>query len=255
MSEQNISYDAIKDIPASSWEKLSQKKIYFGHHSVGVNIIDGISDLMKENPQIKLNIKETNNPSDFDGPVFGHSGVGRNTDPKSKVDAFTNYMAQGIGAKADISFFKFCYVDIARDTDVNKVFSNYKKSIARVKTQNQKYLILHITIPLTMKPTGIKTFIKRLIGKPIWGDDKNVKRNEFNELLENEYKGKAPIFDLAKIESTFPDGRRCTFTKDGKTYYSLVPEYTYDGGHLNEKGRKIIAEQLLIFLANLSDSL
>jgi len=33
-------------------EKLSQKKIYFGHQSVGFNIIDGIKDIMKENPQI-----------------------------------------------------------------------------------------------------------------------------------------------------------------------------------------------------------
>ena len=44
-----------------------------------------------------------------------------------------------------------------------------------------------------------------------------------------------------------------TFTKDGENYYSLVPDYTDDGGHLNEKGRKIVAEQLLILLANLSE--
>jgi len=63
--------------------------------------------------------------------------------------------------------------------------------------------------------------------------------------------GVVNIFDLAKIESTFPDGRRASFTKDGKTYYSMVPDYTYDGGHLNELGRKIAAEQLLFLLANL----
>ena len=38
------------------------------------------------------------------------------------------------------------------------------------------------------------------------------------------------------------------FTVTGKTYYSLISEYTRDGGHLNERGRKIVAEQLLIFL-------
>ena len=59
MSEKNISYDTIKDVPASIWEKLSQKKIYFGHQSVGFNIMDGVQDLMKEHPAIKLNIVET----------------------------------------------------------------------------------------------------------------------------------------------------------------------------------------------------
>ena len=37
-----------------------------------------------------------------------------------------------------------------------------------------------------------------------------------------------------------------------KIYYSMAPEYTTDGGHLNETGRKRVAEQLLIFLANLN---
>jgi hypothetical protein len=54
------------------------------------------------------------------------------------------------------------------------------------------------------------------------------------------------------VESTYPDGRRETCAHKGKTCYSLVPEYTYDGGHLNETGRKKAAEQLLILLAKLN---
>jgi len=71
-------------------------------------------------------------------------------------------------------------------------------------------------------------------------------------MLLNKYKGKESIFDIAKIQSTFPDGTRSIFTKDGKTYYSMVPEYSYDGGHLNELGRKKVAEQLLVLFANQS---
>ena len=78
------------------------------------------------------------------------------------------------------------------------------------------------------------------MGKPVYN---NINRNQFNEILRKEYEGKAPIFDLAKIESTYPDG---------KTSYSMVPDYTYDGGHLNETGRKKAAEQLLVLLANIS---
>ena len=60
------------------------------------------------------------------------------------------------------------------------------------------------------------------------------------------------LFDLATIESTRPDGTRSGFEKDGKTYYSLVPEYTYVSGHLNEAGRRVVAKRLLLFLANLN---
>ena len=63
---------------------------------------------------------------------------------------------------------------------------------------------------------------------------------------------KEPVYDLARMESTFADGKRSSFTKDGKTYHSLVPDYTRDGGHLNETGREIAAEQLLILMAGLS---
>jgi len=80
----------------------------------------------------------------------------------------------------------------------------------------------------------------------------HVKRNEFNAMLRHAYVGREPFFDLAKLESTFPDGSQSTFTKDGNIYAALVPDYTNDGGHLNEKGRRIVAEHLLVYLAQLS---
>ncbi len=76
---------------------------------------------------------------------------------------------------------------------------------------------------------------------------------KIKEMLRKEYEGKEPFFDLANIESTFPHGKRASFAKNGSIYYSMVPEYTYDGGHLNKVGRRRITEQLLVFLANLSD--
>jgi hypothetical protein len=58
-------------------------------------------------------------------------------------------------------------------------------------------------------------------------------------------KARTPILDIAAIESTKPDGSRQSFELDGVTYFSMVPEYTTDGGHLNEIGRKIVAEQFV----------
>ena len=254
MQEKKNSFPSIKDVPASLWKKLAQKKVYFGHQSVGLNIMDGVKDLMKENPQIKLNIVETSDPSEFNTPLFAHSRVGKNIDPKSKIDAFANFMENGIGNMADIAFFKFCYVDVTARTDVERVFADYRNTISHLRESYPGTMLIHVTAPLTVTKTTFKTWIKKIIRKKdIWEYDDNIKRNQFNELLKKEYNGKEPIFDLSKIESGFADGSHSSFTKDGRTYYSLISDYTHDGGHLNEKGRKIVAEQLLILLANLSE--
>ena len=80
--------DILKPVSENDWAELSQKKIYFGHQSVGFNIIDGIKDLMAENISLNLKIKETDNPDEFDGALFGHSRVGQNKDGQSKIDDF-----------------------------------------------------------------------------------------------------------------------------------------------------------------------
>ncbi len=248
---------SVKNIPESKLQKLSNKKIYFGHQSVGYNIVDGLKDIMKENPGIKLNIVDTNDPEMFKMPVFAHSAVGQNTKPDSKVDDFAKLMEQGIGNKADMAFLKFCYVDADEKTDVQKVFDYYKSRLAQLKGKYPDTTFIHFTMPLVSKQSGIKIWtknlIKKIIGRPVRDYNINIKRNQFNDMLKKEYEGKEPIFDLARIESTLSDGRQLTLTKDGVAFYSMATEYTYDGGHLNEKGRKIAAQELLLFLANLSE--
>ena len=254
MAEKITQLPKIKDISPSSWKKLSEKKIYFGHHSVGFNIVQGIKDLLKENPQIKLRVIETHDTDEFNTYIFAHSKVGKNYDPRSKIDEFAAFMEEGIGEKVDIAFFKFCVVDIDASTEVRRLFTDYKKKMSWLKNKYPESKFVHVTVPLIeRKFTAFRSWINKLLGKKsILDDDHNIARNEFNELLRKEYDGNEPVFDLAKIESIYPDGRRAEFERNGERYYSLVPAYTHDGAHLNETGRKKIAEQLLIFLANLS---
>lgn len=70
-------------------------------------------------------------------------------------------------------------------------------------------------------------------------------------MLITHYKNKEPIFDIAEIESTSLNSIRSSFNRKGEDYFSMVPEFSNDGGHLNELGRKKVAEQFLLFLANL----
>ena len=253
MTQKIVQFPSITDVPASKWKALAKKKIYFGHRSVGNNIIAGITDLMKENDQIKLNIVETTDPDDIKGGFFAHSKVGENGNPRSKIEAFKGFVEEGIGGKADIAYFKFCFADIKAETNVQRVFNDYMSTVSRLTEKYPDTIFVHFTVPLGTTKTSWKTWIKKLMGKKeIWEYDHNVARNKFNDLLKKEYEGKEPIFDLAKIESTYADGRAETFTRNGHVFYSLVPDYTHDGAHLNELGRKKAAEQLLILLANLN---
>ena len=253
MDEKRLIFATLEGVTESAWKKMAQQRIYFAHQSVGFNIIAGMNDIMKENPQIRLKVIETNDSADINKPIFAHSRIGENTDPQSKINAFASFIEKGMGKKADSAFFKLCFADIIGTTDVNGVFELYKNTMSHLKKECPQTTFVHVTVPLLRSKISVKTWIKRALGKKdIWGLEGNIKRNEFNNLLIKEYEGKDLIFDLAMIESTFPDGKRSSFTFDRKTYYSLIPEYTHDGGHLNERGRKIVAEQLLIFLAKLA---
>jgi len=253
MTEKKITFEKLHSVPNSAWKALSEKKIYFGHQSVGFNIMDGVADLMKELPNIKLNIVETNQKRDFAKGVLAHSEVGKNNDPESKITEFANFIDLGIGKTADAAALKFCYVDMTTNTDIESLFNRYVETVEKIKAKHPGITIIHFTEPLTHIKTTWKTWIKKLMGKKdIWEYNNNIKRNQYNVLLIDKYHGGDPILDIAKIESTYPDGTRESFTVDGKTYYSMVPEYTTDGGHLNELGRKIVAEEFLLLLTNLS---
>ena len=254
MSEQIVPILKISDIHKSKWNNLSDKKIYFGHQSVGFNIVDGIYDVMKNNMLIKLNVLETNEPSEFNRPVFAHSRIGENIDPISKNDDFVKFIENGIGNRANYAFYKYCYIDIQSGSDVNKLFDTYSETLAQLKKEYPETIFIHVTVPLVVVQKGWRVFVKKAIGRAVGGYAGNIKRNQFNKLMRNEYKGVEPVFDLARIEATFPDGKLEYYNESGKKYFALVPQYASDGRHLNEKGRRVVAEQLLIFLANLSDA-
>ncbi len=254
MSQQKIKLPSLADVPASAWEKLQKKKIYFGHQSVGNNIIKGLKEIGRENPHLRLNIIRIEEFAPLDDPGFYHSAIGRNDYPKSKIEAFAQAMDDGIGNTADIAFFKFCFVDITAETNVQEVFKYYCETMEQLKKKYPKVTFVHFTVPLLRRnKPSLKSYIKKLIGKGdgFFDDSHNITRNKYNQLVREKYLGKEPLFDLAMVESTYQDGSCCAFSANGHTYYALVPEYTKDGGHLNELGQKIVAEQLLIFLARL----
>ena len=77
---------------------------------------------------------------------------------------------------------------------------------------------------------AVEDIVKDLIGKVNYYENRS--RNHFNELMRNEYIGKEPLYDLAKIEATYPDGKVLSYSRHGKIQYALIPTYTNDGERL-----------------------
>lgn len=253
MSKSTAFIEPLSKVPESAWKSLSQKRIYFGHQSVGGNIIAGIGDIQAHDRRIELKISNLEKAETIKEIGFYHSYVGSNENPKSKVDDFAKKIENGIGFSADIAFFKFCYIDVNPSTNVAELFRYYKNTMEKLKNKFPKVTFIHFTMPLVKLQDGPKAWLKKIIGKPLSGMDDNLKRDEYNSLIVAEYGGKQPIFDLAKAESTLYDGTRAVISKNGKNFSALVPGYTYDDGHLNEVGRKTVAAALLSFLAQLPE--
>ncbi len=229
---------------------LSEKRIFFGHMSVGYNIMEGVSNLNMENGN-KLRIIETTDTSELHGAFFAHINIGNNVKPLAKIDQFKTILDNGMGEKLDIAFLKFCYVDINMNSDIDSILNHYSSTINYLKSRYPDIIFIHFTVPLRTIQKGPKAMIKRLINKPV-GIEENLRRDEYNRLLIKKFNGVDPIFDLAKIESTFPDGKHNLYKADkNHTAPALIYEYAQDRGHLNSKGSKVVAKDLLNLLSKL----
>lgn len=250
MNDPKAVYQSIEDVPPQKWESLAGKTIYFGHMSVGRNILSGLESLMQDHPQIALNIVETSDLTNCAAGALHHSNIGENRMPLLKIKDFEQKIQTMPNCTIDIALFKFCYVDITADTDIAQVFKEYDATIKRIQSAADNLTLIHTTVPLIKNQTGIKALVKKIIGKPIYGVADNIKRYEYNQMVLTTYGKSAPVFDIAAIESTRPNGDRATFSQDGQIYYQMAPEYTTDGGHLNEFGSKVAAARFLLLLVN-----
>lgn len=213
-------------------QRMAQERIYFAHQSVGANILQGVKEL-----SARAGV-----------PVFVKDEfVPENGDPLRKLENFRHSV--GTGSRYDIALVKFCYVDIDADTDVAALFDQYRMVMSELRAKNPRTVFVHVTLPLTTVQTGPKAWVKRLLGRSPYGTVENVRRDEYNRLLRSTYAGREPIFDLARLESTAPDGKLVTVTWDGFTAPAMAPEYTNDGGHLNALGRVRAAREFIAVLA------
>jgi hypothetical protein len=230
---------------ASMISRLAGLRVAFGHQSVGFDLLNGIKDLAAAEPAANaLRIVESTAPADLAMAGIAHFRIGRNGDPRSKLADWTRTVRAGLAAQADVALFKLCYDDIAAQSDVDALFDAYRATVDALERDYPEVAFLHVTVPLTTLQRGPKALVKRVLGRPVAGERENMNRERFNERIRSTYRREA-LFDLAAIEATAPDGRMTSFPFAGGTVRSLVPDYTDDGAHLNERGRQFVANQLI----------
>lgn len=230
----------------SDLKTLSGKRILFGHQSVGMDIMNGVDELQQTSGCSHLTLHKgvDTRPS---GGWFIDTLIGKNADPQSKCDAFRR-MVESLADSVDIALMKFCYVDIKESTDVDNMFNHYVATIDSLKRTCPRVTLVHVTVPVTERSSLWRRWAKQLLGKKDVWEIAAGKRAAFNRRLLSHFKNE-PVFDLAQVESTSPDGSRCRYGYGGAEVFTLAAEYSRDGGHLNAEGKRVTARQLLSTLA------
>ena len=230
-------------ISSEQWSALAQRTIYFGHQSVGGDIVQGIREILAQHPEIPFRFADNRN----DSRGLHEFLIGENGNPASKNSSFLVVTA-GALAPRPVLMFKYCWVDVGNNTDVEAMFRAYRDTVTELHARHPDATVVHVTMPLTDVEPRLRYLIRRLRGSAT-KLDQNARRNRFNELLRSEFGGQEPVFDLAGLESTHVDGSPAYANYTGTRVYYLAPEWTTDGGHLNPAGRRRVAEQLLLYLA------
>jgi lysophospholipase L1-like esterase len=229
-------------------EVLLQRTLFFGHQSVGLNILDGVAELARQEG-IGLRVTESRTALGGAPGVIAHGPVADNGDPFRKLESFRSYFSTGAGAAPGLAFMKFCYADFHRGIDPAALFARYQVVLRDLQASHPGTTFVHLTAPLTTAPGGWRPLVGRLLGRDT-SAAQNARREAFNQLLRQAYQGKEPLFDLARAESIGPDGVPVTVDWEGRPIPALSPVYSDDGGHLNGEGRRVVARQLVAFLAS-----
>lgn len=230
-------------------EQLSQAadtRVFLGHQSVGANLIEGIPGVYETAGVTAPPI--TTDPTDTTDGFFAHAYIGQNTDPLSKIQDFDTTMRGGMAEKVDVAAMKLCWVDFNSETDVDAIFTAYSETMDALARDYPDVTFLYVTTPLTTETTGVKGWVKGLLGRDANSAD-NVVREQYNGLMRQTYGDTGRLFDLALLESTAPDGTRVSGEYDGSTFYALAPEWASDPGHLNAAGSQMVAGQFMELVA------
>jgi hypothetical protein len=232
--------------PAAALRELVALRVFFGHQSVGGNILDGVRDWLGEAGAAWPIVEPAQAPRE--GGALIHAAVGHNAQPLTKCEDFRRLLDGGALGRVDVALLKFCYVDVQHEEEAIALCGQYRATLEDLARRHPGTVLVPVTVPLTHAEGGLGTVARELLGRPNTSKLSNLARQTFNEQLRHGW-SVTPIFDLAAAESTRPDGRAEAFTYKGRRAENLVAGYTDDGRHLNAAGRRAVAAAFVQTLA------
>jgi hypothetical protein len=223
-------------------------RILLGHQSVGENIIEGLRAASADVGAIVpiADVQRTKLPAGR--AMLAHFRVGTNGAPQTKLQDFVRAVRARADDAVGLALFKFCYVDIVDEQAVERLFADYCGELEELQSRVGPTVIGHMTVPLRARPSGLRATLRHSLGRYDTELARNAARHGFNQHLRRRYGDGGTLFDLAAVEAarTGDNGSRPE-VRDDETP-ALLAEYTNDGGHLNERGRTVVAQAFMRFL-------
>lgn len=226
-------------------------KVFFGHQSVGANVISGVAPTYQAVGESAPAVVETREALSPDAGVLAHAHVGTNGDPFGKFADFASIMDGALGEQVDVAVLKLCYVDVVASTDVEAVFAAYSATMSDLERRHPGVRFVYTTVPLSTD-RGWKATIKSWIGSDDqMGPADNLSRQRYNELVRARFGASGRLFDIAAVEATIADTPTLR-NADGQDYYVLNAALAADPGHLNDLGARVAATEFIRVVAGAS---
>lgn len=236
----------IEQPAAADLTGFAQQRVYFGHQSVGWNIVGGLDDLYAGTAAAPV-VVETAEPL-TGSAFFAHSTVGVNGDPLGKLDEFTRVVDGPLGAQLDVALVKFCYIDVTTATDTTALFDAYRARLSELEARHPDIMFLYTTVPLTTDRSW-KASIKALLGRDDQAGPKdNAARQAYNTQIRERYGDTGRLFDIAAVQATMTQSPTLRGSGDDE-YYVLNRALASDNGHLNDLGSRAAAAALVRLVA------
>lgn len=224
---------------------VAQRKLFFGHQSVGAEVVRGLA-MLAEALEVPINIVETSCIAAPGAPCFAHARIGRNGDAASKFDDFAALLDGGLAAHVELAMMKLCYVDVTRNADTAGLARRHDAMFEALSGRYPDLRLVAVTVPLTTGCFGLRGRAATLLGRNDPALPDNRARCGYNDHLRAHYAASGRLFDLAAVESAAAVG-----SPGDSGIPALAPALTRDGGHLNRRGRKLAAIALTETLGRL----